>query len=328
MKIQFQVALAPYSTLRIGGPAEYFCEAKTREELIEAVAWAIKGQLKIHILGNGSNTLIADQGVKGLVIRNLISAIKILETQKSWPRPKVQPRFQLLQSDPKLKELSYDETKYPPVLVRLDSGAYLPRAIFSLISQGITGLEWFSGIPATAGGATYINLHGADKFWSDYLVEAEVINRQGQVKTVPLDYFNYDYDRSILATSGDLVLTVTLQLRRGPAKQALEIAKFWQLKKSHQPQRSLGCIFQNLSQAEQKQLKLPTPSIGYLIDKQLKLKGTQVGQAWIPNQHAGFVENLGGATQKDVLTLIKKVKTKAKTQLGLDLKLEVVTWQN
>ncbi|KKU87437.1 MAG: UDP-N-acetylenolpyruvoylglucosamine reductase [Candidatus Beckwithbacteria bacterium GW2011_GWC2_47_9] len=328
MNIQKNVALAQYSTFRIGGPAQYFVEAKTKNELIEAVTWARQHELPIHILGNGSNTLIADQGVKGLVIRNLTSGVEILDQTKVSVAPKIRPRFQLVRPDPNIDDLAYDESKYPPVLVKLDSGVYLPKAIFGLTSQGITGLEWFSGIPATVGGATYINLHGANKYWSDYLVEAEIIDQKNRVKTVALEYFGYDYDQSTLKTSGDVVLSATLQLRRGPAEEALKIAKFWQAKKSHQPQRSLGCIFQNLSQTEQKQLNLPTPSIGYLIDKQLNLKGTQIGQAWIPQKHAGFVENLGGATATQVLQLIKLVQTKAKEQLGLDLKLEIVPWLN
>lgn len=328
MKIQEQVALAQYSTFRIGGPAEYFAEVKTRDELIEAVTWARQRQLAIHLLGNGSNTLIADRGVSGLVIRNRDDGVEILDSAKTLSRPKILPRFQLVEPDSNLKNLAYDETKYPAVLVKLDSGVYLPKAIFSLISQGVTGLEWFSGIPATVGGATYINLHGADKYWSDYLVEAEVIDQNGRIKTLQVEYLKYDYDQSALISSGEIVLSVTLALRRGPAKQALAIAKFWQEKKSHQPQRSLGCIFQNLSAVEQKQLNLPTPSIGYLIDKKLNLKGTKIGQAWIPQKHAGFVENLGGATAADVLALINLVQTKAKKRLGLDLKLEVVIWPN
>ena len=325
MNLQKNIGLGQYSTFRIGGPAEWFCEAKTREDLVEAVTWARQKQLAVHIFGNGSNTLIADTGVKGLVIRNSAAKIELVEI-KPTPAPKISPRFNLLVPDPNLQALAYDEDQYPVVGVKLESGAYLPRSIFSLIAQGITGLEWFAGIPATVGGATYINLHGADKFWSDYLVSAEIINPANRVITVPLDYFQYDYDQSSLIDSGDLVLSVTLQLRRGPADQALKIAKFWQVKKSHQPQRSLGCIFQNLSAAEQARLNLPTPSIGYLIDNRLNLTGLKIGQAWIPEKHAGFVENLGGASSQDVLQLIKVVRDKAKQQLGLELKLEIVPW--
>lgn len=324
--IRKQVLLAPFSTLRIGGPAEYFCEAKTREELIGAAAWARQKQLPIKILGNGSNTLISDAGIKGLVIRNLTGEIKVLDSIKSFTSKKIPSRFQLVEPDPELIHLSYDESQFPPVLVKFDSGVYLPKAIFSLINQGITGLEWFAGIPATVGGASYINLHGADKYWSDYLIDAEVMDENGRINTLQGEYLKYDYDQSTLKNSGEIVLSVTLALRRGPKQQALKIAKYWQIKKSHQPQRSLGCIFQNLSREGQEKLGLPTPSIGYLIDKKLGLKGTGIGRAWIPEKHAGFVENLGGATAGEVLQLIKLVQAKAKAELGLELKPEVVLW--
>ncbi|OIN88871.1 hypothetical protein COW80_01690 [Candidatus Beckwithbacteria bacterium CG22_combo_CG10-13_8_21_14_all_01_47_9] len=328
MKILNNISLVQYSTFRIGGSAEYFIEVKNQAELIEAVAWAKARRLPIYILGNGSNTLIADAGIKGLVIRNLTGEIKVLDSIQAFSNKKIPPRFQLVEPDPELTNLTYDESQFPPVLVTLDSGVYLPKAIFQLIAQGITGLEWFAGIPATAGGATYINLHGANKFWSDYLIEAEILDPAGQIKTTAADDFHYDYDQSVLKDSGDLVLAVTLRLRRGPKEQALKIAKYRQLKKAHQPQRSLGCVFQNLSAAEQKRLYLPTPSIGYLIDKKLNLKGTKIGGAWIPEKHAGFVENLGGATAADVLQLIELVKKRAKQQLDLDLKLEIVLWLN
>jgi UDP-N-acetylmuramate dehydrogenase len=325
MKIDRNVSLAPYSTLRVGGPAEYFGEAKSKADLIEAAAFASEKKIKLTVLGNLSNTLISDEGVKGLVIKNSADKIDILDSySRSEPAPAIKPRFNLVQPDPKLKELAYAESKYEAVGVRLESGAYIPRAIFQLIAQGITGLEWFAGIPATVGGASYINIHGADKYWSDYLVGAEILGADGKEKAVGVDYFRYGYDDSSLKRSQDIVLSVTLELRRGPKDQALAIAKYWQQHKSHQPQRSLGCIFQNLSEAEQKRLKLPTPSIGYIIDKKLGLKGTVSGQAAIAQKHAGFIENLGGAKASDVKKLIDMIKAKAKADLGLELKLEIV----
>jgi UDP-N-acetylmuramate dehydrogenase len=326
MKILRQQLLAPHSTLRIGGPAEYFCQVTTKAELLEAVAWARKKKLPVRILGNGSNVLISDAGIKGLVIKNLLNKIEILSLNQTPRPPQLAPRFELVEADPLIARLSYQASQYPAVTVKLDSGVYLPRAIFSLIAQGITGLEWFAGIPATVGGASYINLHGADKYWSDYLTAAEILTPDLQWQTVSADYFEYDYDQSRLKTSGDLVVAVNLQLRRGPADRALAIAKYWQAKKSHQPQQSLGCIFQNLDIREQRRLGLPTPSIGYLIDKKLGLKGVKIGSACISAKHAGFIENLGGATAAQVWSLIKLVRTRAKKQLGIDLALEVVPW--
>lgn len=328
MNLKKNVPLAPFTTIRIGGPAEFFVEVKTREELIEAVSWAKTKRQPFRLLGNGSNTLIPDEGMKGLIIKNSTSEIKVENQALPVNRPKLKPRYQPVDGDRELKALIYDENLFEPAAVTLDSGVFLPRAIFKLISQGITGLEWFAGIPATVGGATYINLHGGDRYWSDYLARAEILTLDSKIITVPVSYFGYDYDQSTLKTSGDIVLSVTLNLRRGPVAKALAIAKHWQLSKSHQPQRSLGCLYQNLSQSEQAKLNLPTPSVGYLIDKKLDLKSAQIGQARIADKHAGFVENLGGAKASDVCRLIDQTTLAAKDKLGINLKLEIVKWPN
>jgi len=319
-------SLKPYTTFKIGGPAEFFVDCQTTDTLINAVKAARKTQTPFVILGNGSNILIADKGVKGLVIKNSTSQIKVLNKVKyiSFKPPNIPARFHSLDNHTLLEDYGYDETKFARVLVSLASGVTLPKAIFSLINQGITGLEWFAGIPATVGGATYINLHGGQHYWSDYLVSADILTVENKIANVPAGYFCFDYDQSTLKTAKDIVLTVTLRLFKGPKDKALNIAKTWALKKSHQPQRSAGCIFQNLSPQQQQQLNFPTPSIGYLMDKKLKLKGTTVGQARIALKHAGFIENLGQASSQDVFALIKLMKTKAKTVLGLDLKLEIV----
>jgi len=204
---------------------------------------------------------------------------------------------------------------------------FLPKAIFYLLNLGLTGLERFVSIPATVGGATYINMHGMDKFWADYLISAEILTKDNQPKTVDNQYFQFAYDYSIIKESKDIVLTNTIQLQKGNQKQALKLAKSLQLKKAHHPQRSAGCIFQNLSDKQQKTLDLPTPSIGYLMDKVLKLKGTKRGQAKISDSHAGFIENMRDASSKDVLDIISLMRQKAKKELDLDLKLEIVVYE-
>jgi len=318
--------MAQHTTFGIGGPAEYFLIAKTTDDLIKAVKTAKQNHLPFIILGNASNVLVSDQGIKGLVIKNQTSQIKVLDQKiPQTESPPIPPRFKSLdKSLQDIAQLEYDELKFPQVLVELDSGVLLPKAIFSLINQGITGLEWFAGIPATVGGATFINLHGGHKYFSDYLVNAKILTETNQIKTVPASYFQFGYDDSKLKTSQDIVLSVTLRLYRGPKNKALKIAKAWSLKKSHQPQRSAGCIFQNLSAPEQKKLDLPTPSIGYLMDKVLKLKGKTIGQARISPEHAGFIENLGQAKASHVIKLIQLMKQTAKQKLDLNLKLEIV----
>jgi UDP-N-acetylmuramate dehydrogenase len=281
--------LRDYTTFKIGGPAKYFFEAKTIKTLTDSIKYAREHQLSFILLGNGSNLLISDSGFDGLVIKNSTSEIKLL------------PNHQ----------------------VQLDSGVLLSKAIFSLLEKNLVGLEPFIGIPASIGGATYMNIHGQDKFWADYLVSATIYTKTNQVKSVPNRYFKFDYDYSILMKTEDIVLTNTLKLQPGSKEKSLKLIKQLQQKKLHHPQISAGCIFQNLTDSQQQKLKLPTPSIGYLMDKVLNLKGTQVGQAQISTKHAGFIENLGGASSQDVLDIIKLMKTTAKEKLDLNLKLEI-----
>lgn len=256
MKFKTNENLAPHTTFKIGGPAEYFYEAKTKIQLIEAIKTAKAKNLSYRILGHGSNILISDTGIKGLVIKNSTSLIKFLPNQQ----------------------------------VEMDSGVFLPKAIFSLINQGLTGLEVFSGIPATVGGATAVSLHGVGALWQDYIVK--------------INYFE------------EVILSVILQLKAGNSGVALAKAKEIQLAKNYQPQISSGCIWKNLN----------SRSTGEIIDKRLNLKGKQIGQAIISKQHANFIENLGGASHTDVLTLIELTRREAKSKLNLDLQLEIELW--
>lgn len=278
-----------HTTFKIGGPAKYFFEAKTIRDLTESIKYVRINKIPFLLIGNGSNILISDEGFDGLVIKNSTSDIKIL----------------------------------PGNLIKLDSGVLLTNAIFYLLQKGLTGLESFVGIPASIGGATFMNIHGQGKFWADYLVSATLFTPSNQIKTVSKQYFKFGYDSSVIMQTKEIVLTNTLKLKKGSKEKSLKLIKELQQKKAHHPQVSAGCIFQNLTLAQQKKLKLPTPSIGYLMDKVLNLKGTQIGQARISPKHAGFIENLGGASSQNVLDIIKLMKETAKEKLKLNLKLEI-----
>ncbi|MBU1085092.1 MAG: FAD-binding protein [Candidatus Beckwithbacteria bacterium] len=254
-----------HTTFKVGGPAEFFCLAKTVDDLISAAKLAQKNHWPFHILGKGSNVLISDRGLKGLTVINQTDKITILPNEQ----------------------------------VELSSGLFLPKAILYLINQGLTGLEVFSGIPATIGGATKVKMHGVGALWEDFIVK---VNKYQEI-----------------------ILSVVIQLKKGDKKAALAKVKTIQALKVHQPQISSGCIFKNLSLDQQKKLDLPTPSIGYIMDKVLNLKGITIGQARISLNHAGFIENLGGAKASDIVKLIELMKQSAKDKLDLNLKLEIQT---
>ena len=167
-----------------------------------------------------------------------------------------------------------------------------------------------------------MNMHGGEYFFGNFVYNALLFDGEN-TKTVNHEYFKFGYDWSILHETGEIILEADLLLFYGDVEKAKALSVDWARRKSLQPQKSAGCVFQNLTHEQQEKLNLPTSSIGYLIDKVLELKGTQKGGAIISNNHAAFIENLGHAKAQDVYYLYQVIKEKAKQKLELDLKSEI-----
>jgi len=323
-EIKFDEPLSRHTTIGVGGPARRFVTANTSEQLVEGIRLCKSFDVPFFILGWGSNLIISDSGFPGLVIQNRAQSWKIVTDDSSKKnQAKTQPRLtpvgdKYYQAD----DLEYSEEDDPPALVQIDSGAKIDPLIKTLLQNSITGLQWFSGIPATVGGAIYMNMHGGYHYFGDLVVKAALIS-DGDIKEVARDYFRFDYDWSILHETKEPILWAQLLLRKGDVERARVTAREWARRKSLQPQNSAGCVFRNLTEEEQSKLNLPTPSIGYVVDQLLKLKGERRGDAIISPRHAAFIENLGNARATDVKILIDVMREKAKAGLGLDLKLEV-----
>lgn len=334
--IETNKVLAGHTSFKIGGPAEYFVEVNNSSELNNAYQLASENGLEVTILGGGSDILISDNGIKGLVIINRSRNIEVLanhsqtgiteeESEKydiwATPRHLDHPKEDFYT----FSDLDYEE-KGDRILVKLDSGVQLPYAISYLLKNKITGLQWFAGIPGTLGGALYNNIHGGSHHLSDYFVSATVIV-DGEIKKYDSKDFNLNYDHSILREKEDIVvLDLTLNLFNNfEVEKAAYVAKEWTSRKRIQPKVSAGCIFKNLTEEQRTKFDLPTHSIGYLIDNVLKLKGYRVGGAEISTNHAAFIiNNLDvKATSGDVLSIIKKVKSEVKAQFEIDLDLEI-----
>lgn len=318
--------LRKYTTLGVGGPADDYVVAESSADMVELLALARAEGIGVVVLGGGSNVLVSDEGFRGLVIHNKASSWRVLETigeDKTSPSPMTPPRWTEV-SEGVADKLSYDERSYPSVLVRVDSGALLQRLMVEVLDQGVTGLEWFAGIPASVGGAVYMNLHGGRRFFGDLVREARLVSPVGTVQTVPAAYFCFAYDWSVLHETDEVVLDVTLALRRGSVEQARAVMVRWMRHKNEsQPKRSSGCVFQNITEEDRRRLNLPTTSTGYVIDKLLHLKGRQVGGAKVSEEHGNFMVNIGSASAQDFVTLITEVRQRAKDELGLELREEV-----
>jgi len=292
--------LKRYTTFRIGGPARLLVFPDNSRRLQQVAESAAEFGLPCKVLGMGSNVLVADLGFDGVVIIN---------RSTHW-------EIRRLESLPGLGENVAD------VAVRVDSGMPVNSLMKTLFKEGITGLEWFAGIPASVGGAIYTNMHGGDYFFGDLVVNAALFDGQS-TREVDGVYFQFEYDRSRLHDTSELVLWADLRLKKGNVENARQRASQQLKSKAHYPHRSAGCVFRNLSEEDRRRLNLPTASVGYIMDKVLQLKGHRIGDAIISRQHAAFIENIGNARATDVNQLIKLMQTKAAEQLGVDLKLEI-----
>lgn len=334
-RIKKKELMAKHTTLGVGGPAEYFYEAKSSAELIKAIEVSRKLKLPLFILGAGSNIIVGGKGIRGLVVKNLTQDFFMKPFEGIFTPRKIKPRLKKLSAHqdgvgvhamglgrpgadlPRSKEL---------FLVTASSGWRLADLINHCLKKGLVGLEQFAGIPGSLGGAVYMNIHGGPLFFSDYLYQVEVWDlARKKEKIIKYKDLDLAYDYSIFHKKNRPILSASLVLAHGDRAKAQLVKDRWLKEKvADQPQRSCGCIWQNLSFQEEKSLGLPTPSIGYIVDKVLALKGRTRGGAQISPKHAGFIENVENAKAGDVLELLLLVEKEAKNKLGVVLKREAI----
>lgn len=328
--VKRQEPLARHTTLGVGGPARWFVTAHAIEQLQSGLRLAQEFDIPAFILGWGSNLVVSDEGFPGLVIQNRARSWKVLARPASAPsagKTTAAARLAALgEQYYRVDDLMYSEDEDPVAIVQVESGAKIEPLMKDLLRRGVTGLQWFAGIPATVGGAIYMNMHGGYHFFGDLVAAALLYDPRAageKLKTVAHDYFKFAYDRSILHDTRETVLWAQLRLHYGNVARARATAVEWARRKALQPQKSAGCIFRNLTSAQQERLNLPTPSIGYLVEHVLRLKGERRGDAVISPRHAAFIENLGQASARDVKELISLMKARAREELQLELLEEV-----
>lgn len=326
--IQENIPLAKFTTFGIGGPADYFIDVSTEEELLEAVKFASGKNIPITIIGGGSNVLISDSGIRGLVIKNTISGFKVLnKTSNSQIKKSDAPRKEETLSQKNAlnwRDLLYTEDATEFVNIRVKAGTNLGYLINKTIDQGITGLQWFARIPGTVGGAIWNNIHGADKLFGDYVTSVKFVNKKtGEVDILQHEDLGFQYNKSIFHDDAKIILEADLNLFLGNKEKAKETMNEWIKRKSMQPYNSPGCTFSNLSEEDKQKYNLENLSAAFVIDKILELKGTRIGNAQISENHANFIVNLGGASANDVMSLIKLINQKCQEKLGFELKNEI-----
>jgi len=288
-RVKFGEPLSAHTTYRIGGPADLFFEAETADELLQAVNLARQNGVPVFVLGLGANILVGDLGFRGLVIKNRCSRVSF------------GPRWQ----------------------VTADSGVVIADLIEMCKVRGLSGLEHFAGIPSTVGGALWQNLHflAPDRVGTVYigkiLKSALILTEQGEITVVPKEFFEFDYDESILHRRKDVVLSAVFQLHAASQEAIQRIIDHnlrWRSEKHPDLRQfpSAGSVFR----------KIEGMGAGRLID-QCGLKGFTIGRAQVSPKHANFVVNLGGAKASDVLELIRLCQERVRERFGVDLPLEI-----
>ena len=289
--LQRNVALAPRTSFRIGGPAAFYVEARTPEALATAIRVARRFEIDYFLLGRGANILIGDQGYAGLVIANHAQAIDIHGT-----------------------------------CVTAASGALVyPDLIDAAVGRGLSGLEHYVGIPSTVGGALWQNLHFLSPaparertmFIGEVLESAEILTADNERRRVDVDYFEFGYDQSVLHSRDDIVLSATFELEPAPAETLTRIMQEnlrWRAER-HPPldsEPSAGSIFR----------KIEGIGAGRLIDE-CGLKGLRCGDAQISPRHANIIVNHGRASAADVCALIMHAQRCVQAETGYWLTPEI-----
>ena len=298
LKIEKNKNLKPYNTLKTEAVASYFFEAKEKEDLVNIKKYSLFFQLPILIIGGGSNLVFLSKKIDKLVIKNSYVSLEKLFEDKSY------------------------------VYVKASSGLPMAFLINESIKNGWSGLEYHYGLPGTVGGAIYMNSKWTKPltYVGDYLEKAILIDNQGGLKEVDRYYFQFAYDYSILQKTKEILVEVIFKLKKEKRelvkKRAQEALAY---RKKTQPFGvfSSGCFFQNISEKEKLEKKLPTTSSGYLIDK-AGLKNFSIGDFYISPIHANFIINKGDGKKEDLKKLLETVKKKVKEKFGIKLKEEVI----
>jgi UDP-N-acetylmuramate dehydrogenase len=302
IKIQENVPLAPHTAFRIGGPAKFFVEVKSQEELEEAVLYAEKNNLWIFILGGGSNILVSDQGFSGLVIKILIDSISAKETA-----------------------------------LECGAGVRLSEIVSLATRNNLSGLEWAAGIPGTLGGAIRGNAGAFGGEIGSSMKSVKAFNLENKkTETLKKTECEFAYRDSIFRKNSSLVVvSATLELKKG-SREEIEKRIQENIKKriERQPQgvTSAGSFFENPIVTSKEVIRRYEEdtgnevvgyrmSAGWLISD-VGFLGKKIGGAKVSEKNGNFVVNLGDAKAEDVVMLASLIKQKVR-KLGVQLREEV-----
>ncbi len=292
-RVRRDVALAAYTTFKVGGPAQWFLETVTEDEILRALRIAHEAGATVTLLGGGSNVLVGDGGIRGLVVRTRGGTIR----EESAGR------------------------------IRAEVAVTINALVRWTINRGLAGLEAWAGTPGTVGGALFGNAHYAGHLLGEVVERVRLAALDGSVSDVPAAEMAFAYDRSRLQDRREIALSALFRLRPGGDPAALRAVARASLahRKQTQPleRASAGCIFQNPDAVHDRLPAGIPPSAGALVDR-AGLKGHRLGGAVVSPVHANFIVNEGQATAADIRALIALCRREVEARFGVRLREEIV----
>lgn len=284
--------LRDYTTFHVGGPADWLVEARSSEEIVAVLRLAFDADVPFVLLGGGSNVLVADSGVRGLVIRPRGGVIRRIDDHH----------------------------------IRADAAMTINGLVRWTITHGVAGVEEWAGTPGTVGGAVFGNAHFGGRLISELLSSVTLCSREGAIAEVPVSEMGFGYDRSRLQTTGEVLLTADFVVAPGDPAVLRETARrSLAYRKRTQPldMPSAGCVFQNpVPGVDAVPAGIPW-SAGALVDR-AGLKGQGAGGARVSPTHGNFIVNDGSATAADIRRLIEQCRSAVRERFGVELREEIV----
>lgn len=299
-----------YTSMKVGGVADFFFEANSTSDLIKAVNAATSGKIPYFILGGGSNVIFSDYGFPGLVVKNATHNIAFM-MEKSQ--------------------------------AIVDSGASLQKIILEMVSQNLSGLEFLFGVPGTIGGAIYGNAGAYGQSIGDYVKAATLLipgedGEKGEIIQVTHEWFEFKYRASKLKKmtgfKKPIILSVKLQLSQSRQEETMRRLNTWKNKRlESQPiGQSAGCIFKNSIPEEVADIagrgsrgmpEIPKErTAGFMLDR-AGAKKLKVGGARVSPKHANFVLNVDNAKAQDIRQLAEQMRAAVKEKFDITLEEEV-----
>ena len=283
-KIKYNEPMNKYTSFKIGGPAECLIKIDNEDDLKEILKFVKEENIKLTILGNGSNVLVLDKGIKGITLLMKIEKIEMHEEGNK-------------------------------VLVKLGAGEKIAKVGRVFLNKSLTGFEEISGIPGTIGGAVRMNAGANGKEMKDIVKTVTCMDLSGNRKVFTNKEMEFSYRKSIIFSKKYIVTEVEIELKKGNGQEIKEkMEEYSNSRKEKQPLEypSAGSTF-----------KRGEDFITAKLIDEAGLKGMSVGGAEISTKHAGFIINKNNATAKDVLDLVQKVKEEIYKKFGKNIELEI-----